>query len=630
MADPKSTPQNPDRPDPAGALDTGALDTGALESDAADRAPVEREPSGAESVAAAVLREVLATPALREILSLQLGELGQGGAQGAGPALVKAALRADPALWLSLSSAGPAVAEQVAHSLVALGRELGRLPAPLMEAYLGQLAAQLRREPLRELPRVWAPLLGKALPGVLNLAFEGVAGVSVALAELPPDQREAALGAWAGGLDARRAAGALNAVCELVLTVRRDAPGALGGARPEAPGGARPGALGGALGGARPEARVEARAEARGVDWDALLDEVDFGRLREALLYLSGRGRAAVEPVLARLLSDPVAIANLVGLVPHVLNDGLGLAEQAVARLELPDEVLASAVFNVLRALDLGAAARLLGDAAQTVNALHRGSATLGLEEPAFVAVFSELLDGLLDQLDAEAVARAAVALGEDADVMARVLARRLASRPDLAKLGVETGARLADQALQTALGVVRELGHLNPDTRAALLSRLRQGDGESLVALGRHGAELAEALWPEGDPPGWAAGLQGLLEYPPARALLYRGAAELARTVVAEGWRRVLAEPELVGQQLTRWLRRLSDALEQSGPARESWLRRALGAVERDELGRAWRHAARLAGRSVWPPALLGRARPSARTAARRRPSDDDPEVNS
>jgi hypothetical protein len=530
-----------------------------------------------------VLREALATPAVRELLRLHLGAPGRGGEAGgergeggergggSGPALVRAVLRADPELWLGLGSAGPALVDEVTQSLVALGREIARLPAPLVDAYLQELAAQIQREPLRELPRVWAPLLGRALPGALDLVFEGVAGSAEALGSLPSAQRSEALGAWSHGMDARRAAAALNAVCELVLTLRRDAP--------------------------------EVTAAAPGVDWEALLAELDFGRLRQAVVHLSSRGRAAAEPLVARVLADPVALANLVGILPALLNDGLGLLQLGLARLDLPDEVLASAVFNLLGALDVGAAARLLGDAARTVDTLHRGSATLGLEEPAFVAVFSELLDDLLDQLDARAVARAVVALGEDADVVARVLARRLAGRPELATLGVQTGMQLADQALQTLLGVIRELEQLDGDTRAVLRLRLRQGDPEAVAALCRRGVELATALWPEGDPPRWGRGLEQALEEPAAQALVFRLVARVARSALREAWHRMAAEPERVGREVTRWLRRFDDAQRQAHPDAARWLSRALGAVQRDELARAVRHTARLAGRALWPP---------------------------
>ncbi len=519
---------------------------------------------GSEGVLARMLREALRTPAYREILRLHAREIRRG--QGAD--LVRVALQQDREIWLGLTSTTPPMVDDLVQSLSVLGQQLAAMPEPLVDGYLAQLVAELDREALTALPAIWAPLLARALPGALNLAFDATAGVAETMIGMPPAERTAALRRALQSVDSCRAARAINHLTALVLAVQRDAPDLL--------------------------------VVAAGPERAALLQEVDAGRLRQAVVAMSAGGRAGAESLVSDLLDDPVAVANLVGLLPPLVNDGLGLLRHVVDALELPDEVLASAIFNVLRALDMGEVGRLVSGAASTVDTLHRGSAILGFEEPAFEAVAVDLLDGLLDTLDLDAVARAAVALGEDGEVVARVLARRIATDPGLLDAVVDTLTRLSNLGLGTALQVARELEQLPPGTGQVVAKRLGELDGRNLAELCNHALALAEAVSDEAaGTPVWT-GLWDGVDRARARRLLWRFGVPVIHAAVTELWQRIGREPEQLAGQINDALRRFNRFVDDDSGDRDRYLSRLVGTLDGTELGRAWRGGARLLGRRV------------------------------
>ena len=536
-----------------------------------------------DGVMARVLREALRTPAYREMLRLHVNEF----QASEGPSLVRSMLREDPELWLSLAGATPRLMDSVVQSLAALGTELSAMPDPLVDSFLTEMAESLDHETLRSLPLVWAPLLARGVPGALNLAFASVAGVGDSLVELSSEKRSAALKRALSGLDTAQAGRALNAVVELVLAAHRDSP--------------------------------DLFSSAEGLDWSPLLREVDSGRLREAVVALSAAGREGAESVLAEVLGDPVIVANLVGILPALLNDGVGLLSHVVAGLSLPDEVLASAIFNVLRALDVHQVGRLSNDIAGTINTLHLGSAILGLEEPAFQRVFVELVNDLLDTLDLDAVSRAAVALGEDADVMAQVIARRLATDPGLLDQSVDTLAKLLDLGVQTALHMMRELAHLPPGTREVVTKRLGELNGRAAGELCNHGLDLLESSLSAAEGAPALAAFSEAVDRERVRRVFWKTATPMVRTAVAELWQEIARNPARISHEINGALVRFNAFLQERPAEADGFLTRAFGDVDRRELSRAWRGGVRLLGRSVFSTGpSTGRLRPWLEMGAR------------
>lgn len=142
-----------------------------------------------------VLREIIATPALKEIILLQMKDIKPETA----PGLVKTLLWGDPGISMSLFGALPDAVNWLLEMLLEVGRQLNGLPEPLLKDILGQVGKGIDDERLRELPEIYGRLARR-------LAFGEAAS--------PEDARAAVIGAvndalvrleaFTAGLEARR------------------------------------------------------------------------------------------------------------------------------------------------------------------------------------------------------------------------------------------------------------------------------------------------------------------------------------------------------------------------------------------------------------------------------------------
>lgn len=108
-----------------------------------------------------ILKEVIATPALKEVFLLQIKDIRPETASG----LVKTLLWGDPGVSMSLFGALPDAANWLLEFLLELGRQLNGLPEPLLRDILGRIGAGIDRERLGELPQIYGKLLRRLLLG---------------------------------------------------------------------------------------------------------------------------------------------------------------------------------------------------------------------------------------------------------------------------------------------------------------------------------------------------------------------------------------------------------------------------------------------------------------------------------
>ncbi|MBW2459207.1 MAG: hypothetical protein JRI68_32215, partial [Deltaproteobacteria bacterium] len=124
-----------------------------------------------------------------------------------------------------------------------------------------------------------------------------------------------------------------------------------------------------------------------------LAREVDFGLLRDTV----ERRSADLEPLAAEvarvIVADPVAMANLVAMLPSLANASLRFTGETLAAVNMPAEMKASAVFALLGDLDAQAAGRLINELSSLVVELHDGNLVLGGTEPRFREVFTRLTE---------------------------------------------------------------------------------------------------------------------------------------------------------------------------------------------------------------------------------------------
>ncbi len=209
---------------------------------------------------------------------------------------------------------------------------------------------------------------------------------------------------------------------------------------------------------------------------ETALADIDFGKMREAIMALLDYGGAVVSKALEEGLANPVVIANLVGVLPPLANSLIDALAVLLDNLDLPAEILASALFNVLSALDAEKLGHVLSEISKQLNLLHAGNYILGGDEPRLRAVFTEFTKKVLDNMDADVVAKALVALGEDGEIIAGVLVDLLARDPEL----IDTMAWASVELTNTVARVL-----------ANALSRVAEWPDEVLAVLGKEGRIL-------------------------------------------------------------------------------------------------------------------------------------------
>lgn len=126
----------------------------------------------AQGLSERLTREIMRTPALKELILLQLKDIKPDTA----PGLVRTMLWEDPGVSLSLFGALPDTVNWLLEFLLELGRQFNGLPEPLLRDFLGRIGEGIDPERLKELPQLYGQLLGRLL------AEEGTAGEAQALA----------------------------------------------------------------------------------------------------------------------------------------------------------------------------------------------------------------------------------------------------------------------------------------------------------------------------------------------------------------------------------------------------------------------------------------------------------------
>ncbi|MEW6555369.1 MAG: hypothetical protein AB1384_13920 [Actinomycetota bacterium] len=131
-----------------------------------------------------LLREVIATPALKELILLQMKDIKPGTA----PGLIRTLLWGDPGISMSLFGALPDMVNWLLELLLELGHQLNGLPEPLLKDILAQVGGGIDTGKLGEFPAVYGQLVRRILIGEGKSPEEvreaAIAAVNAALAGL--------------------------------------------------------------------------------------------------------------------------------------------------------------------------------------------------------------------------------------------------------------------------------------------------------------------------------------------------------------------------------------------------------------------------------------------------------------
>jgi len=323
---------------------------------------------------------------------------------------------------------------------------------------------------------------------------------------------------------------------------------------------------------------------------DAIFRETDFGKVREALTALLDYCTAYMTHAIAMMMENPVVIANIVGVVPPIANSLIKIISVTLEETKLPPEILASALFNTLGALDAEELGRMLTTASKMAIDLHAGNYILGHEEPRFRAVFMDFMKRVLDNVDNEATTGAAVALAEDLEVIAGVLVELIARDPEMVVLtsrmatsiqnvlvrvianGLTEAVAWPDELLVRVAGEMAEAETVEIgraiDSAVTLALRLREADPNL------HRKLLADAL-------------QGL-DVGRLELLMSAAVTDVKAAMLADPGVRGALEPEEVGRRINDHLVRFNGSAAARPGAIKDYVTCMLGAVDTRELEKA------------------------------------------
>jgi hypothetical protein len=286
------------------------------------------------------------------------------------------------------------------------------------------------------------------IPQLFNAYFLLSQGLAGALSDMDEDKRREAFIALQSGLKGELVGEAINASCRTMIQINEENP------------------------------RVFAEGS---IDFfNQILDSLDSGVLRKGIVAYADSETLLMEEVIDKVMPDAVFLANVMGIIPPIINDLLRLLARAFSSLEMPPEILASAIFNTLSDVDTEQLGSVINGLTAVVKDLHEGNLLLGRDEPRFKAVFTHLAEDLLAHVDKEQAALAVVALAEDTETMFAATGDLLYKDPEL--LNLFTAASLA-----SLHAIMRGM--------TDAFARLAQLPDASMAALT---TEIAESLEPQ------------------------------------------------------------------------------------------------------------------------------------
>jgi hypothetical protein len=304
--------------------------------------------------------------------------------------------------------------------------------------------------------------LSEILPGMVNAALAGAETFAAELADMSPDARAQAAGALVGAIDAGRAGRALTSMLRALNGLHAHEPSFVTER-------------------SRPLVR-------------ALIREIDFGELKEAVENSAADAAAFAAMVNEELWEYPAKVVCLLSLIPALVNTGMRAAVATLAPVNrMAPDLLADVMLSILRELDGARAGELVNELCEALRKLRTGSALIGEKgNPQLPLELERMVRAVAGTVDAGLLFKAGDTLREIGESLAGALADEVRERPDL------------------ALGMLRARFR-SAAAGARMRTRFLENAGSALSD--REIAGALEAGLGELDLPAWAAGVNALCD---------------------------------------------------------------------------------------------------------------------
>jgi hypothetical protein len=293
--------------------------------------------------------------------------------------------------------------------------------------------------------------------------------------------------------------------------------------------------------------------------------------------------------------------------LPSLINLLLRVLTRNLQALNLPPEILANAIFQLLEDIDQVELSGVVNALAEVINALHRGNLLLGRDEPRFKEVAARVSKGLVDNVDGEQLKQALLALGEDGRVIGGVVSGYLLATPESTAQVVKAVHTAINAALRAVAENGAKLAELPPQVISDLAEDFEQRfEGRELGRILNNQMLLYNKLCRE-NPDFLAEILKRVLSAVEPEAWAAAGKAtalQVREAVLASPEFSALLQPEAIGDNINAGLAAFNRFLGENPNMVVERVSRALAVVDTDELRQA----------------LIGIAGQMAKSAARNR----------
>jgi len=232
----------------------------------------------------------------------------------------------------------------------------------------------------------FSELLIRSVPGIVGAATQIVKSFAESLEGMPAEKSTELLASSLSQVDGKEIGETVNAMTRLVIRLHEQSPEFY------------------------PENRL---GIASGV-----VDEIDFGKLRKALIYRSYERIKLLRDEVELIGDQPIALLNLFSVIAPMINDVLGLLRTTLGIFNLSNEAMAYAIFKILEDINWKDFTEIVNETARFAVALHRGNLILGDGSLESRAVFTRISKDILTDIDPQAVAEAIQAIGEEGEAL--------------------------------------------------------------------------------------------------------------------------------------------------------------------------------------------------------------------
>jgi hypothetical protein len=230
----------------------------------------------------------------------------------------------------------------------------------------------------------FSELLIRSVPVIVGAVAEIVKNFSESLENMPAEKSTELLASSLSQVDGKEIGEAVNALSRLYIRLHEQDPEFY------------------------PEKRL---GIASGV-----VEEVDFGKLRKAIIFRNQERMELLRSEVEMMGEEPMAIINLFSVVTPMINNLLEVLNAAFGTLEMPSEATTYALFKILQDIDWKQISSLVNGLAGLTITIHRGNLILGDGSLESRTVFTRISEDFLSGLDPQAVAEAIQAMGEESE----------------------------------------------------------------------------------------------------------------------------------------------------------------------------------------------------------------------